>query len=33
MFRPAVPILGVSDSVVAEQFYCQKLGFRPTATR
>jgi catechol 2,3-dioxygenase-like lactoylglutathione lyase family enzyme len=29
MFRLAIPILGVSDSVAAEAFYCQKLGFRP----
>jgi hypothetical protein len=27
-FKVAVPILGVSDSVAAEKFYCAKLGFR-----
>ena len=27
MFKEAVPILGVSSSVAAEEFYCGKLGF------
>jgi len=28
MFKIALPILGVTSSVVAEKFYCEKLGFR-----
>ena len=28
MFKVAIPILGVSQSLVAEQFYREKLGFR-----
>ncbi len=28
MFKEAVPILGVSSSEAAEEFYCRKLGFR-----
>jgi catechol 2,3-dioxygenase-like lactoylglutathione lyase family enzyme len=28
MLKAALPILGVSDSVAAESFYCAKLGFR-----
>lgn len=28
MFRVAVPVLGVSSSLDAEAFYCDKLGFR-----
>ena len=28
MFKEAVPILGVSSSKAAEEFYCGKLGFR-----
>jgi catechol 2,3-dioxygenase-like lactoylglutathione lyase family enzyme len=27
MFKLAVPILGVSNSAAAEEFYCGKLGF------
>ena len=38
MFKVALPILGVSSSEAAEEFYCGKLGFqriyayRPSAT-
>ena len=28
MFRIALPILGVTSSATAEQFYCGQLGFR-----
>ena len=28
MFRQAVPILGVANTAVAEDFYCGHLGFR-----
>ena len=28
MFRIAIPILGVSNSLVAEKFYCEQLRFR-----
>ena len=28
MFKIALPILGISDSAVAEKFYCGQLGFR-----
>src|SRR5262245_43695215 len=28
MFKIALPILGVSNSVIAEEFYCGQLGFR-----
>lgn len=28
MFKIALPILGVTSSVVAEKFYCEQLGFR-----
>lgn len=28
MFRQAIPVLHVSGSAVAEEFYCVKLGFR-----
>ena len=27
MFRAAIPVLHVSDSAAAEEFYCRKLGF------
>ena len=27
MFRAAIPVLHVSSSAAAEEFYCQKLGF------
>ena len=39
MFKEAIPILGVSSSEIAEEFYCGRLGFRrlyayrPDATR
>ena len=28
MFKAAIPVLHVSDSVAAEQYYCARLGFR-----
>jgi catechol 2,3-dioxygenase-like lactoylglutathione lyase family enzyme len=28
MFKFAIPVLHVADSVAAEEFYCQRLGFR-----
>jgi catechol 2,3-dioxygenase-like lactoylglutathione lyase family enzyme len=28
MFKIALPILGISDSALAERFYCGRLGFR-----
>ena len=28
MFQTAIPVLHVSDSSAAEEFYCQQLGFR-----
>ena len=28
MFKVALPILGVSSSEAAEEFYCGKLGFQ-----
>jgi len=28
MFKLAIPVLHVESSVVAEQFYCKRLGFR-----
>ena len=31
MFKIALPILGVTSSVVAEKFYCEQLGFRRNA--
>jgi catechol 2,3-dioxygenase-like lactoylglutathione lyase family enzyme len=39
MFKCAIPVLHVSNSVAAEKFYCEKLGFtrrfayRPDQTR
>jgi catechol 2,3-dioxygenase-like lactoylglutathione lyase family enzyme len=28
LFKRAIPVLHVSSSVAAEEFYCQRLGFR-----
>lgn len=28
MFKSAIPVLHVSSSAAAEEFYCQRLGFR-----
>lgn len=28
MFKEAIPILGVASSEIAEEFYCERLGFR-----
>ena len=28
MFKTAIPVLHISDSVAAEEFYCSRLGFR-----
>ena len=30
MFKIAIPVLHVSSAAVAEEFYCQRLGFRQT---
>ncbi len=31
MLNRAIPLLHVSESIVAERFHCHQLGFRPTS--
>ena len=30
MFKAAIPVLHVSSAAAAEEFYCERLGFRQT---